>query len=70
MRAFLFLGTGFLALALFTIIWYAAVDLRSNLDLVRQRHLLGLPILVLFGLFEKNRQDILEVVERLKQWEA
>jgi hypothetical protein len=69
-RAFLFLGTGFLALALFTIIWYAAVDLDQTWIWYASGILLGLAILVLFGIFEKKRQNILEVVERLKQWEA
>ena len=38
MRSFLFLGLSFLAIALFTIIWYAAVDRDQTLDLVGQRH--------------------------------
>jgi len=31
---------------------------------------LGILILVLFGLFEKKRQEILATVEKLKQWEG
>lgn len=69
-RAFLLLGTGFLALAMFTVIWYAAVDLEQTWIWYASGILLGLAILVLFAFFEKRRQDILEVVERLKQWEG
>ncbi len=69
-RAFLLLGTGFLALALFTVIWHAAVDLEQTWIWFACLGVLGLLILVLFAFFEKRRQDVLEVVERLKQWEA
>ncbi len=69
-RAFLFLGTGFLALAIFTIIWYAAVDLDQTWIWYASGIILGILLLVLFAVFEKKQQDLLEVVERLKQWEG
>lgn len=69
-RAFLFLGTGFLVLALFTIIWYAAVDRHQTWIWSASGIILGILILALFAMFEKKRQDVLDVVERLKQWEA
>jgi len=69
-RAFLLLGTGFLALAMFTIIWYAAVDLEQTWIWYASGILLGLAILVLFAFFEKRRDDIHEMLERLKQWEG
>ena len=69
-RAFLFLGLSFLAIALFTIIWYAAVDRDQTWIWWASGIIAGILILVLFGVFEKKRQEILEVFERLKQWEA
>jgi hypothetical protein len=69
-RAFLFLGTGFLALALFTIIWYAAVDLEQTWIWFASGIVAGVLVLALVGIFEKKRQNVLAAVERLKQWEA
>jgi hypothetical protein len=69
-RAFLFLGTSFLALALFTIIWYAAEDLGQTWIWYASVIALGMLILALFAVFEKKRQDVLDLFERLKQWEA
>jgi hypothetical protein len=67
-RGFLFLGTGFLVLALFTIIWHAAYDLDQTWILWVSGIVLGLLILALFALFEKKRQDVLAMVETIKQW--
>ncbi len=69
-RAFLFLGTGFLVLSLFTIIWHAAVDLNQTWILWVSGIVLGLLILALFAMFEKKRQDVLEMVEKIKHWEG
>ncbi len=69
-RAFLLLGTGFLALAMFTVIWYAAVDLEQTWIWWACGILLGLAILLLLAFFEKRRQDIHEMLDRLKQWEG
>jgi hypothetical protein len=69
-RAFLLLGTGFLALALFTVIWHAAVDLEQTWIWWACLGVLGVLLLVLFAFFEKRRQDIHEMLEKLKQWEG
>ncbi|MEX0676025.1 MAG: hypothetical protein WD063_03050 [Pirellulales bacterium] len=69
-RAFLFLGTSFLSLALFTIIWYAAEDLEQTWIWWATVVVLGILIVALFAIFEKKRQEILDAFERLKQWEA
>ena len=69
-RAFLFLGTGFLVLSLFTIIYYAAVDLEQTWIWAASGIVLGVLILALFAMFEKKRQDFLEMLDRLKQWDA
>ncbi len=69
-RAFLFLGTGFLGLALFTIIWHAAVDREQTWIWWASGIVAGLLIFMLVGIFEKKRQEILDVFDRIKQWEA
>lgn len=69
-RAFLFLGTSFLGLALFTIIWYAAVDRHQTWIWWVSGIVAGILIMAVFAVFEKKRQDVLEVFERIKQWEA
>jgi len=69
-RAFLLLGTGFLLLALLSIIYHAAVDLHHTWILWVCGIILGVLVIVLFGIFEKKRQEVLGVIERVKQWEA
>jgi hypothetical protein len=69
-RTFLFLGTKFLILALLTIIYHAAVDLEQTWIWWASGVVLGVIIVALFGVFEKKRQQILEIVERVKQWDA
>jgi hypothetical protein len=69
-RAFLFLGTAFLLLSLLAIIWTASV----NLNWVWLWYVAGIAfgamIIIVFALFEKKRREMLELVERLKQWQA
>jgi hypothetical protein len=67
-RGFLFLGTAFLVLALFTIVWYAAVDLRQTWIWAVTGIITGVLIIVLFALFEKKRQEVLRLVDQLKEW--
>jgi hypothetical protein len=69
-RAFLFLGTSFLLLSLFTIIWHAAVDLEQTWIWYACVVVAGLLIFALFAVFEKKRQELMKVVEQLKQWDA
>jgi hypothetical protein len=69
-RAFLFLGTTFLMVSLMTIIWHAAVELHYTYLWYVSGIVAGLLILVLFGLFEKRRDDVLRVVENLQKWDA
>jgi hypothetical protein len=69
-RAFLYLGITFLIVALMTIIWYAAVERERTWILWVAGIVTGVLILFLLGLFEKRRDDVLRMVERLKQWEA
>ncbi len=67
-RAFLYLGTLFLGMALFSIIWHAAVDLHQTWIWWASGIVAGVLILALFAAFEKKRLQILEVVDRVKQW--
>jgi len=69
-RAFLYLGTVFLVVALFTMIWYAAVELERTWIWWVCGIVTGVLIIALFGLFEKKRDEMLRMVEKLKQWEA
>ena len=68
MRAFLYLGTAFLVVALMTIIWHAAEGRTWIWWLTGI--VTGALIIALFGLFEKRRDDVLRVVEELKHWQA
>lgn len=68
-RGFLFLGVGFLALAIFAIIWYAAVDLQQTWIWSASGIVAGALILAIFGLFEKKRTEVLRVVDQIKGWE-
>jgi hypothetical protein len=67
-RGFLFLGTSFLILALFTIIWYAAVDLRMTWIWAATGIITGVLIITLFAIFEKKRQELLQLVDHMRDW--
>jgi hypothetical protein len=69
-RAFLFLGTSFLGLALMTVIWFAAVDLEQTWLWFVAGVGVGIAIYAVFAIFEKKRHEVLALVERLKTWEA
>jgi hypothetical protein len=68
-RAFLYLGVTFLAVAIVTVIWYAAIEQQRTWILWVAGIVTGIAIIALFGVFEKRRYDVLRVVERLRQWE-
>ncbi len=69
-RAFLFLGTSFLVLSLMTVIWWAAHDLQQTWLWFVTGIVAGIVILAIFAAFEKKRQEIQSLVEKLKAWEA
>jgi hypothetical protein len=69
-RAFLFLGTAFLLLSLLAIIWTASVTLNWGWLWYVAGIAFGVLIISAFALFEKKRREILELAERLKQWQA
>jgi hypothetical protein len=67
-RAFLFLGVTFLLFVILTMIWHAGVDRRHTWILWSFGIVLGAAILTLFGIFEKRRNEVLHLVEQLRQW--
>jgi hypothetical protein len=66
-RAFLFVGTAFIGLGVFALVWQAAQG-QSWLWYV-SGIVLGLLLIVLFAVFEKRRADVLHLMERLREWE-
>jgi hypothetical protein len=56
--------------ALMTIIWHAAIHEQRTWILWVAGIVTGALIIALFGLFEKRRDDVLRVVEELKNWQA
>ena len=68
-RAFLFLGTTFLLVALLTIIWYAAVELSHTWIWWVSGIVAGILIITSFGLVENTRDDVFRGVENLRQWQ-
>jgi len=68
-RAFLFLGTTFLVLAIVTMIYYASANLNWTWLWYVAGIALGAAIIILFALFEKKRSQMLALVEGLKGWQ-
>jgi hypothetical protein len=68
-RAFLFLGLSFLVLSLVTMILSAHLNLGWEWLWWIAGISLGVAIIAVFALFEKKRNEVLQVVEGLKQWE-
>jgi hypothetical protein len=69
-RAFLFLGTGFLLLAVLAMIWTASVSLGSEWPLYVTGIALGIFIIYAFAMFERKRTQMLNLLDQLKQWKA
>lgn len=68
-QAFLFMGVVFLFEVIFAQIWHAAVDRNQPWVWWASGIVLGAGILTLFALFEKRRNDVLLVIERIKRWD-
>lgn len=69
-RAYLFLGTAFLLLAVITMVWHAALSLGWGWLWYVVGIGFGIAILYLFALFERKRATVLGLVEQLKGWQA
>jgi len=68
-RAYLYLGGNFLVLVIASMIWHAGVDQRQPWILWSSGIVLGVLIYALFMYFEKRRQNVLHLVDKLKKWE-
>jgi hypothetical protein len=68
LRAFLFLGTTFLSIAIVTMIYYASANLHWTWLWYVAGIALGASIIALFALFEKKRDEMIALVEGLKNW--
>ncbi|MDF1744600.1 MAG: hypothetical protein P1V19_12965 [Gimesia sp.] len=68
-RAFLYVGSSFLTLSIVSMIWHASQSLGHIWPWWAFGIGLGICILVLFGMFEKRKNEMLELVGKLKSWD-
>jgi hypothetical protein len=68
-RAFLYLGSVFLLLAMITMVAHAQQRLAHVWPWWAFGLVLGSAILVMFGLFEKRRNDMQSILHRLRKWD-
>ena len=68
-RAMLWLGTMFLSVAMFTVVWYAAVDLAQTWVWYVSGIVMGILILTMFALFEKRKEQLKGLVSTLQTWD-
>jgi hypothetical protein len=68
-RAFLYLGSMFLLIAVITMIWYASVNLGWTWLWYVAGIFTGALIIFVFALFEKKRAEMLRVVSGLREWQ-
>lgn len=69
-RAFLYLGSSFLLLSIVAMVWNAGRIVQHTWPWWVFGIGVGLSILVLFGVFEKHRRDVQNLIARLRQWDA
>jgi hypothetical protein len=69
-RSFLYLGVAFLVLDVVSMVAYAAIHQQTRWIAYVCGMALGVAVLILVGIFEKLRNDILAAVERFKDWEG
>ncbi|MBO0721650.1 MAG: hypothetical protein J2P41_12555, partial [Blastocatellia bacterium] len=69
-RAFLFMGTGFLLLAVLTMIWAASVNLGWSWLWWVTGIAFGILLVYAFAMFEQKRTRMLNLLDQLKHWEA
>ncbi len=68
-RAFLYLGASFLLMSIIAMVWHAAHALHQPWPWWTFGLVMGVVIMVIFGLFEKRRNDMHELVDGLRRWE-
>ena len=69
-RSFLYLGCLFLLMAMITMVAHAHQRLDHVWPWWAFGITLGIAILVMFGLFEKKKNEMKEIAGRLKEWEV
>jgi hypothetical protein len=67
-RAYLFLGSGFLTLVVFRMIWHAAVEREQTWVWWVCGIVLGVLVLMLFAVLERRGQKVRDALERFRQW--
>ena len=67
-RAFLLLGVTSLSLGAFAQAWHAAAGRAQAWAWWASGIALGAAVLTLFALFEKRRNDVLQVLDALRRW--
>ncbi len=67
-RAYLFLGSGFLVLVIFQMIWHAAVERQQTWVWWACGILLGVIVLAVFAILERRGQRVREALERFREW--
>ncbi|HZN35775.1 MAG TPA: hypothetical protein VFB80_18225, partial [Pirellulaceae bacterium] len=68
-RAFLYLGAAFTLLALTSMVWHASRSIEHVWPLWAFGICLGVGLLVMLVLFEKNKAEMHQLVARLRKWE-
>tara|TARA_R110002111_G_scaffold261492_1_gene334524 strand:- start:38860 stop:44970 length:6111 start_codon:yes stop_codon:yes gene_type:complete len=68
-RAFLYVGASFLTLSIVSMIWHASQSFGHIWPWWAFGIGLGICILTLFGMFEKRKNEMLELVGKLKHWD-
>jgi hypothetical protein len=68
-RAFLFLGAGFVLLSIVSMVWHASIAIDHTWPWWAFGIGLGVCILIFFGFFEKQRPEIQRWVNSLQQWD-
>ncbi len=67
-RAYLFLGSGFLTLVVFRMIWHAAVEREQTWVWWACGIVLGILVLTLFAVLERCGQQVRDALQRIRQW--
>lgn len=69
-QSFLYLGSGFLLVAILGMIRLAAITVGRNWPWLVAGLVLGAAMIVLFALFEKKREEMRSIFDQLRQWEG
>ena len=67
-RAYLFLGSGFLTMVVFRMIWHAAVERDQSWVWWACGIVLGVLVLAVFAVLERRGQKVREALERFREW--